>query len=104
MLWSTPATVAFALVIFALTAYVLDPNDVNIYYTHTSNAYALDAPIYIFIFDVPFALYIVAFSKIINKWIYLYYCIIIFRMHQPVPWCSEDGGSIHFGLAVWYVV
>jgi hypothetical protein len=36
MLWSTPATVAFALVIFALTAYVLDPHDVNIYViTHT---------------------------------------------------------------------
>jgi len=29
MLWSTPAVVAFALVIFALTAYVLDPNDVK---------------------------------------------------------------------------
>jgi hypothetical protein len=29
MIWSTPAVVAFALVIFALTAYVLDPNDAH---------------------------------------------------------------------------
>lgn len=29
MLWCTPAAVSFALVIFALTTYVLDPNDVS---------------------------------------------------------------------------
>ena len=29
LIWSTPATIAFALAIFALTAYVLDPNDTH---------------------------------------------------------------------------